>query len=110
MKKKLLFMAIALICSLSYSQGDTCAAASTVSCGTGEFDYISYTTTGFTDTTGNSSNDVFFTITPASAETINVDTCFTSTTRDTKITVYSDCTLSTIIAQNDIGSCGYQAS
>jgi hypothetical protein len=109
MKKKILFMAIALVYSLGYSQGDTCAAAATVSCGTDEFDYVSYTTTGFTDTAGNSTNDVFFTITPASAETINVDTCFTPTTRDTKITVYSDCTLNTIIAQNDIGSCGYQA-
>tara|TARA_B110000090_G_scaffold40774_1_gene45317 strand:- start:1400 stop:2707 length:1308 start_codon:yes stop_codon:yes gene_type:complete len=96
-------MAIALICSLSYSQGDTCAAASTVSCGTGEFDYISYTTSGFTDTAGNSSNDVFFTITPASVETINIDTCFTEGPRDTKIVVYSDCSLSTIVTQNDDG-------
>jgi hypothetical protein len=106
MKKKLLFMAIALICSLSYSQGDTCAAATTVSCGAGELDYNSYTTTGFTDTAGNSTNDVFFTITPASVETINIELCATSTDRDTRIVVYSDCSLSTIVVENDAGRAG----
>lgn len=111
MKKKLLFMAILCIYSLGYSQGDTCATATSVTCGTDEFDYISYTTTGFTDTAGNSSNDVFFTITPASVETINVDTCFTDSSRDTKIVVYSDCSLTTIVAQNDDPdlACGDQA-
>ncbi len=111
MKKFLLFITMLCLYNIGYSQGDTCATATTVSCGTDEFDYISYTTTGFTDTTGNSSNDVFFTITPASVETINVDTCFTDPSRDTKIVVYSDCSLSTIVTQNDVGGtgCGYQA-
>ena len=122
MKKKLLFMAIALICSLTYSQSpgeegnplipsDTCAGAGTVSCG-GEVDYTFYTTAGLTNTEGNSSNDAFFTITPASVETININTCGTAITRDTKIVVYSDCTFSTIIVENDTGGvgCGVQAS
>lgn len=111
MKKSLLFITILFAICFGYSQGDTCATATAVTCGSGEFDYVSYTTTGFTDTAGNSSNDVFFTFTPGAIQNITIDTCFTDSGRDTKIVVYSDCSLSTIITEsdNEFAACGIQA-
>lgn len=108
MKKILLFMALAITSFSGFSQGDTCATAQSISCGSGELDYVSYTTTGLTNTAGNSSADGFFTFTPGAVQTVTIKTCLTPSTIDLKLTVYSDCSLSTVVAQNDnaFASCG----
>jgi len=114
MKKIYLTLASALFFISTYSQGNDCANATPLSA-TGQFSSVGGTTTNTGDNGGNSTNDVFYIISPATAQTVNLAMCNTSSTRDTKLVVYSDCTLSTIIAENDDGgtvgfdACGRQA-
>ncbi len=95
-------LATALFFISTYSQSDTCGGATELTA-TGQFSSTSGTTTGAVDDGGNSTVDVFYYYTASSNQTVNIGLCFTAAPRDTKLVVYSDCTLSTVIAVNDDG-------
>ena len=107
MKKTYLTLASALFFISTYSQSGTCAGATELT-NDGEFSSTSGDTTGKGDDGGNSSPDAFYFITPGAFQTVNVGLCGTDPNFDTKITIFSDCTLATIIADND-DSCGLQS-
>ncbi len=103
MKKVFLFLAIFVFYNISYSQSDVCGTATELFCQTG-FTSTSGTTTGANDDGGNATPDVFYFYTASADATITVSLKFTTdSTRDTKLVVYSDCTLTTRIAENDDG-------
>ena len=102
MKKIYMTLATALFFISTYSQSDICSTATALT-ETSQFGSTSGTTTGTADDGGNGTVDVFYSYTSSSNQTVNIGLCFTSAPRDTKLVVYSDCTLSTIIAENDDG-------
>ncbi len=125
MKKIYFFLAISLFYNLGFSQGNDCGSATLLPT-TGQYnfynngdfpnevDWISGDTSSSGDNGGNTTNDVFFSITPGSVQTVNIGLCLTDASRDTKLVIYSDCTLTTIVAENDNGgtigfdTCGQQ--
>lgn len=107
MKKFYLTLATALFFISTYSQSGTCAGGTELT-NDGEFSFTSGDTTGKGSEGGNSSPDVFYFITPGAFQTVNVGLCLTDPNFDTKLTIFSDCSLTTIIAEND-DSCGLQS-
>lgn len=108
MKKIYLSLATALIFTINYSQSATCAGATELT-NDGEFSFTSGDTTGKGSEGGNTSPDAFYFITPGAFQTVNVGLCGTDPNFDTKLIIYSDCTLTTIIAENDDSDCGLQS-
>ncbi|MFK5878608.1 MAG: T9SS type A sorting domain-containing protein [Flavobacteriaceae bacterium] len=112
MKKIYMTLATALLFISTYSQSETCAGATEL---TGDTDsqFIQAAagdTTGKSTEGGNSSPDVFYFITPGAIQTVNISLCLANNF-DSKLTIFSDCTLTTIIAENSQGpaGCGLQA-
>ena len=107
MKKIYLTLATALFFTISHSQSGTCDGAPELT-NDGEFSFTYGDSTGKGSEGGNTSPDVFYFITPGAFQTVNVGLCDTDPNFDTKLTIFSDCTLTTIIAENDDG-CGLQS-
>ena len=100
-------LATALFFISTYSQSGTCVGATELT-NDGELSFTSGDTTEKGSEGGNSSPDAFYFITPGAFQTVNVGLCGTDPNFDTKLTIFSDCFLTTIIAEND-DSCGLQS-
>lgn len=104
-------MAIVFTYSQGFSQSGTCAGATEliVTDPGDEIDFTltpaNQTTIGKGDNGGNTTPDVFYYITPNVVKTINIGLCQFNNF-DSEIRIYSDCTLTTLIAENDDGDCG----
>lgn len=101
MKKIYLTLATALFFTITYSQNE-CSTA-TVLAETGQFGSVAGDTSSSGDNGGsNTTNDVWYIISPGAAQTINTSLWFTSTGYDFKLTVYSGgCGSLDAIATND---------
>lgn len=108
MKKIYLTLATALFFTITYSQSGTCAGATELT-NDGQFSFTFGDTTGKGSEGGNTSPDVFYFVTPGALQTVNISLCGANNF-DSQLRIYSDCTLSTLIAENDVGgSCGLQS-
>lgn len=70
---------------------DDCGTAAPIGLGSTAFDSTSATNDGIVASCNTSSRDVWFSYTPTSNITVDIDTCDAATTFDTLLTVYDNC-------------------